>query len=581
MNEKSKTINVSDDKRYHLFSLLFYLLPMLFLGLSIITTFSIFHSVREEMAEKQLGIVRQTKNTLDYCIVQHEEIAHGIMLSVFYQITNSTPENEQYEEYVEVSHLLSAYADRGMISAMRLYVPDEKVYSNQKDVFYPLSDLLSGSYGQHTSAGFHWLPTHSVRISFGKEESSIGLLYNVSKLDDYTSLASALMLYIPVESINSIFATAEEELFLVDKSGVAIAHRNESFIGQTLLSEAEMEMMNSRRAGTDISGGRLISFSHLDKSGWILVGRSPGHSTIMLDSPQLLLLGALWTITILTLAFLLLKLVYNRFISSTIGVISDMARSFIPADDIQERPMTLRRHRLPSLQTKWKLEKAMQTMAQSIEKHYQDQIDLANYQMQALQAQIKPHFLYNTLDVIKWMILEGRYQDGIWMVNSLSKYLRMSINKVSAFVTLRQELELGHIYLDMMQKRFDNRFSVVFDIEENAIDCLLPRLLLQPIMENALIHGLLYCEKSNAALQIRAWCEKNVLFVEIEDNGSGMSKEKLEAFTHPVPGQGGYGLRNIRKRLELFGGTGAEIRIHSKENVGTCVSITLPVKRHD
>ena len=84
---------------------------------------------------------------------------------------------------------------------------------------------------------------------------------------------------------------------------------------------------------------------------------------------------------------------------------------------------------------------------------YQDQIDLANYQMQALQAQIKPHFLYNTLDVIKWMILEGRYQDGIWMVNSLSKYLRMSINKVSAFVTLRQELELGHIYLDMMQKR--------------------------------------------------------------------------------------------------------------------------------
>lgn len=172
-------------------------------------------------------------------------------------------------------------------------------------------------------------------------------------------------------------------------------------------------------------------------------------------------------------------------------------------------------------------------------------------------------------------------KSGIWMVNSLSKYLRMSINKVSAFVTLRQELELGHIYLDMMQKRFDNRFSVVFDIEENAIDCLLPRLLLQPIMENALIHGLLYCDKSNAALQIRAWCEKNVLFVEIEDNGSGMSKEKLEAFTHPVPGQGGYGLRNIRKRLELFGGTGAEIRIHSKENVGTCVSITLPVKRHD
>lgn len=577
MDEARQAMSASRRKPFRLVPQLFFLLPVLFLSLSIIITISSVRSARNEMAEKQLSIVQQAKNNLDYRILQHEEIANGIMLSVFSQFTESTPVSSQYAEYVEISHLLSSYADRGMIGAMRLYVPDEKFYSKQKDIFYPISDLLSGPYSAHTSTGFHWLPTHSAKLAFGQNEPAIALLYNVSQLDNYASLAGSLMLYIPVEKINSIFASSDEEMFLVDRSGVIIAHADEALIGQKPLPEEAVQRLQNQTSGYSATGDHLVAFSHLSKTGWILVGRSPGFNALTLDSPRLLLLGALWLITILTLAFLVLMLMYNRFIGDTINVISDMAQRFIP-DEAKEKPDAPRTHHLPNLQMEWKLEKTVTTMAQSIEKHYQDQIDLADYQMQSLQAQIKPHFLYNTLDVIKWMIVEGRYQDGIWMVNTLSKYLRMSINKVSGFVTLRQELELGRTYLDIMQKRFKNRFEVAFDIEDDAIECLLPRLLLQPIMENALLHGLLYCEKSSATLQIRAWRESDILCVEIEDNGSGMSEETLEAINHPAPDKGGYGLQNIRKRLKLFGGAGAEMNIHSKEGVGTCVSLTLPAK---
>lgn len=419
MDEMRQAINASRHKPFHLFSLLFYLLPVVFLSLSVIITFSSFRSARNEMAEKQLSIVQQAKNNLDYRILQHEEIANGIMLSVFEPLTERTSPAEQYEEYMEISHVLSSYADRGMISAIRLYVPDEKPYSKQKDILYPLSDLYAGPYNGHTSTGFHWLPTHPARLSFSQTKPSIALLYNVSQLDNYATLAGALLLYIPVEELSGILTTSDEEMFLVDRNGVTIAHGDENLIGQTLLSQAELDQMNSRNVGSAASKDHLLAFSHLSKTGWILVGRSPGLTALTLDSPRLLLLGALWIITILTLAFLVLMLMYNRFIGDTINVIGEMAQSFIP-DEKQEKTPAPRKRHIPNLEMEWKLEKTMQTMAQSIEKHYQDQIDLADYQMQSLQAQIKPHFLYNTLDVIKWMIVEGapsgRHLDGEYPV---------------------------------------------------------------------------------------------------------------------------------------------------------------------
>lgn len=577
MDDVRQTMGNSRYKTFRLVSLLFYILPIVFLCLSIIITFTSFRSARIEMAEKQLSIVQQAKNNLDYRILQHEEIANGMMLSVFNHLTEDTPINSHYREYVQISNLLVTYADRGMISAVRLYVPDEKQYSKQKDIFYPLSDLFNSPYSSHTSIGFHWLPTHSVRVSFGHNELSIALLYNVSQLDDYASLAGSLLLYIPVERINSIFTSSGEEMFLVDVNGVTLAHSNETLIGQTLLSIEELVHLRSQDSGFSASQENIVAFSHLNKTDWILVGRTPGFNALTLDSSKMLLLGALWIVTILTLAFQVLMLMYNRFIGETINVIGDMAQSLIP-DEAREKPIVPRKHRLPNLHSEWKLEKTIQTIAQSIEKYYMSQIDLANYQIQSLQAQIKPHFLYNTLDIIKWMIVEGHYKDGVWMVNNLSKYLRMSINITSGLVTLQQELELSRTYLDIMQKRFKDRFEVVFDIEDDTIECRLPRLLLQPIMENALLHGLLYCEKNNATLQVRVWQENNTLYVDIEDNGNGMSEEKLTAINDPASGQDGYGLQNIRKRLKLFGGAGAEMNIYSKAKVGTCVSLNMPVK---
>ncbi len=116
------------------------------------------------------------------------------------------------------------------------------------------------------------------------------------------------------------------------------------------------------------------------------------------------------------------------------------------------------------------------TAQRIVEERYQNRLSISEYQMQALQAQIKPHFLYNTLDVIKWMIADGDIENGVWMVNALSKYLRLSINKGPGTVTLAEEMALTRHYLGIMQRRFKNAFQVEAEIEPEAENCLLQAL---------------------------------------------------------------------------------------------------------
>lgn len=213
------------------------------------------------------------------------------------------------------------------------------------------------------------------------------------------------------------------------------------------------------------------------------------------------------------------------------------------------------------------------TIKELMEDRYKDQLAIADSQMKSLQAQIKPHFLYNTLDIIKWMILDDQTEDAVWMVNALSKYLRQSINKGPAIIPLREELELSRNYLQIMQKRFKNRFTVGFEVEDEALDCRIPKLSLQPLLENALLHGVLYSEKPEKELTIRAWVAEGMLCIEVEDSGEGMSEEQCRKLEN---GESGYGFTNVRKRLELYGKGKSRCSIFSREGVGTCISIQIP-----
>ena len=197
----------------------------------------------------------------------------------------------------------------------------------------------------------------------------------------------------------------------------------------------------------------------------------------------------------------------------------------------------------------------------------QSQLDAAR--LDALQSQLRPHFLFNTLTTIA----EQVYSDpsgADTMITRLSRLLRSSfVDPEVQEVTLRQELELLQNYLDIARVRFRERLTIDLDVHPNALDAFVPRFLLQPLAENALHHGIEPME-SGGRLEIRVRVHQETMTLELEDDGVGLS---------PSGKRAGTGLRNTRERLTHLYGDAGHLEIMSRPTGGTTVRVTLPFRR--
>lgn len=183
---------------------------------------------------------------------------------------------------------------------------------------------------------------------------------------------------------------------------------------------------------------------------------------------------------------------------------------------------------------------------------YESRIKEQEYEMKALQAQINPHFLYNTLSAINWYALSTENNEISDIVSSLSKFYRTALNRGSNVTTVGNELENIKAYLRIQQKIHNNSFDVAYEIEESALPCRMPNLIIQPIAENAIEHGLDQKLEGRGKLWIRARRDGASLLVEIADNGPGIAGGSLEDLL--AQDSKGYGLQNVDKRLRIFYG---------------------------
>ncbi|MDQ0112167.1 sensor histidine kinase [Paenibacillus harenae] len=199
-------------------------------------------------------------------------------------------------------------------------------------------------------------------------------------------------------------------------------------------------------------------------------------------------------------------------------------------------------------------------------------------ELKALQSQINPHFLYNTLDMLNWMAQKGERENIQQVVYALSGYYRLILNKGEDFVTVRDEVRLSAIYMDIQMKRFRNRITIDFDVDEEAMDCLIPKITLQPLVENAIIHGISEKEGGTGVIRISGGLSKGRLLLEVKDDGVGYRRDVPDRHTHKGSG---YGVKNIEKRLELYFGQPASLRFSNLDEGGTCVTIDVPAVRRE
>jgi two-component system sensor histidine kinase YesM len=203
-------------------------------------------------------------------------------------------------------------------------------------------------------------------------------------------------------------------------------------------------------------------------------------------------------------------------------------------------------------------------------------------ELKLLQAQINPHFLYNTLDTIVWLAEGKRHQDVVDMITALSSFLRMGLNNGKDFITIRGEAEHVKSYLQIQHFRYEDIMDYEIDFKEQIMDFSTLKLTLQPIVENALYHGIKNCRKKGF-LKISGWQEEEDILLKVEDNGIGMKPEELEKMQRLVRNGGedlelreGFGIANVAERIRLNFGETYGISIESEYGVGTSVIVRIP-----
>nr|WP_305136326.1 sensor histidine kinase [uncultured Schaedlerella sp.] len=212
---------------------------------------------------------------------------------------------------------------------------------------------------------------------------------------------------------------------------------------------------------------------------------------------------------------------------------------------------------------------------------YQKKIEQKNAEIRALQAQINPHFLYNTLDSINWMLIERDEQDISDVVISLGEILRYAVGGQNHLVPLGSEARYIESYLFIQKNRLEDRLNYQWELAEDTLDVLVPRLIMQPIVENAVIHGIEPLKKGGVIL-MKAWIEKEMLLIRVTDNGRGMNQEELEALREKISGTDeieNIGMRNIQRRMELTYGQEQAMEIESVQGEGTTITLRMKVCR--
>ena len=208
-----------------------------------------------------------------------------------------------------------------------------------------------------------------------------------------------------------------------------------------------------------------------------------------------------------------------------------------------------------------------------------EQTERRKSELDALQSQINPHFLYNALDSITWMIEGERNDDAVVMISELAKLFRISLSKGRTIINIKDELQHAKSYMNIQKVRYKNSFSITFDVEQEVYACCTVKLVLQPILENAINYGMEGMDDCGE-IKVTGTLKDGNVTLSVADNGVGMSEEEVSLVltdSNRIHKHGsGVGLVNVNNRIQILFGKEYGLLVESEPDEGTTVSVRIP-----
>ncbi len=367
-------------------------------------------------------------------------------------------------------------------------------------------------------------------------------------------------------------------IYLMSNKGEIIYHPRQQLIYSNLEQENNLKA-TKYEDGSHVERfqgqKRLVTIKTVGYTGWKIVGVSFMEENFQNNFQIRMFVLFLFIFTILLL------LVANTFVSSKI------------ADPIMELEKSVKELEQGHLDTHIAiggsyeirhLGETIKYMAEQMRKLMQDivteQESKRKSEFDALQSQINPHFLYNTLDSIVWMVENERYQEAIVMVTSLAGFFRVGLSKGKNIITLKDELNHAGSYITIQHMRFRDKFTFHINAEKEILSMATIKLIVQPLLENAVYHGMEFMD-GDGEIEVNAYAKENSLYIDVTDNGMGIPEEEIDGLLkrdskHRGKGSG-IGLKNVHERIQLYFGENYGLTILSEADVGTTVRIHLPL----
>ncbi|MFB9278196.1 cache domain-containing sensor histidine kinase [Cohnella cellulosilytica] len=563
--------------------------------------------LKSEVMRTMQQALKQAGSNLSYRLEHIEDISNAAFMNANLHSYLSVGADDQsigiqLQVIKDLRYLVETVQSNSDVFHVRLFVDKSKIYSGERINFFTLDSLKSRPWFPAIIAAngnIVWTGSYEESFLDGGDANIFSSARMLRDPENYDKVSGVLMVDVKESLVSDILAELQfspgTQVYLVDPAGDIIFHPERSLIG-TKIDPSILAVLNEGNEGVQTVklNGTVndVLFTTLNPAGWKLVAQ--GTDSQLSPHSVKLTQRSEWTSLIeyvalfLVLPFVLLAIIVrgmNRRVNHVITIIRKEG-----TDSLNEIPNVNGDFHM--------LERSVDHLIirvrTLVEEKYKAQIHEREAQLLALQAQINPHFLYNTLDTINWIAIGKGASDISQMIDNLAKYFRLSLNQGKNIVSVEDELRLAQVYLEIQQSRFLDTFDFKLDVQPELTDYQIPKLILQPIVENALLHGIRKAKDRRGLIVISAREDKGDLIFAVSDNGIGMEEAFaqqliIQAQTGSNGNRSGsangssYGLFNVNERIKLYAGDDYGVDVHSRPGAGTTVTVRLkaePAKGH-
>lgn len=508
---------------------------------------------------------------------------------LIYTMASNDPRDYSYIRRLEDSSQLATTFEHlcmlADIDLIRLYVNNDYSYSNTMTNVIQISQVRQSSWYQAASQSSARLWCAPVDFEEMEEEaqrcfSSVQVIYNPNKVNEPLAVLRADIDAGRVEKLvngtsvtdNGWLLLLREGRILLSSDSAASLSRPDALVGQVQdLAPGAWETLVAE------GGEYYVRCEKIGPSGWMVASILPHRDVFRLSREMSMEMFAV-VLSVSLAAYLLAYLISQ----STLKRIAQLTGTMqaVEKGDVAVRLEPAGNDEIAQLMDGFN--QMMDRVDALMEERMEHGRQIKNLELKALQAQINPHFLYNSLDLINCTAISRNVPEISRMVNALGQFYRLSLSNGRETITLSEEIKHARLYVEIQNMRFENRISARWDTDPSIASCQIIKIILQPLIENAILHGIFEKPSKCGCLEVKAYRVGDGIRITVEDDGVGMDEATLQAhfswtaLPENPKASGGYGIRNIQERLVLAYGAPYGLSCVSRPGKGTVVTVSVP-----